>query len=129
MPPGLVGPADHSLGAGPVAELRRGSLGHYASGGHHGDPVRERLCLVEVVRGQQDRGAPAGQALDEVPELAPCLGVETRGGLVEDEQFRTPGDADRDIQPTALTAGERPHAGASFFGQPHLLDDLFRVAG
>ena len=59
--------------------------------------IAELRGLVEVVRGQQDRGALGLERPDELPELAPSLGVEARGGLVEEQQLGPPDDAEGDV--------------------------------
>jgi hypothetical protein len=50
--------------------------------------VAELLGLLEVVRGEEDRGALGVYALDVVPQLEPQLHVHARGRLVEDQQAR-----------------------------------------
>src|SRR5262249_57445704 len=80
--------------------------------------------LRQVVGGEQDGGAAVRKAGDEVPELAPCLRVEAGGRLVEEEQLRVPDDAQRDIHPAALPAGELLQLGARLLSQPDGLDTL-----
>ena len=65
---------------------------------------------------------------DEVPELAPRLGVEAGGRLVEEEQLGAADDAERDVEPTALPAGEVEAAGPPLLGEPDRLDHLVDVA-
>ena len=67
--------------------------------------------LVEVVGGEQD-GRPLGfQLTDEGPEVAPGLGVESRGRLVEEQQLGAADDAEGDVDPTTLAAREPGDAG------------------
>ncbi len=54
------------------------------------DRVRQGLRLVQVVRGQQDRGPVRAQPPDQLPELPTRLRVEARGRLVEEEQLGRP---------------------------------------
>jgi len=90
-------------------------------------PVRQRLRLVQVVRGQQDRGPDAGQALDEVPELPPRLGVEAGGRLVKESSSGLP------MMPSATSTRRRcpPDSCRSlapaFSVSPTGLDDLVGV--
>src|SRR5690606_19213161 len=60
------------------------------------------------------------------PELAASLGVEARRGLVEEQQLGAPDDAEGDVDPPLLTAGElRDTGGGLLFeadGGDHLLD-------
>ena len=51
------------------------------------DPVAERVGLVQVVRGQEDRRALVPQAADVVPEAGPVLRVEPGGRLVQEEEL------------------------------------------
>ena len=120
-------PAHRCLCRGPAAELGGGIHGADAPAGDDADPVRQRLRLVQVVRGEQDRGPAVGQALDEVPELPPRLGVEAGGRLVKEEQFRAADDAERHVHPAALPPGQLPQLGARLLGQPDGLDDLVGV--
>ncbi len=65
---------------------------------------------------------------DEVPELAARLGVEAGRRLVQEEQLGAADDAERDVEATALPAGEVAAAGAALLGEPDRLDDLVDVA-
>ena len=58
---------------------------------------------------------PAAQRADQLPELAPGLRVEAGRRLVQEEQLRPADDAERDVEPALLAAGERvgARAGAS----------------
>src|SRR5512144_1672384 len=46
------------------------------------------LGLVDIMRGQDDRGAAAAQAPQVLPKLMALLDVDARGGLVQDEDPR-----------------------------------------
>ena len=48
-----------------------------------------------------------GQALDQAPELPAGLRVEAGRRLVQEQQLRAADDAERDVQPAALAAGQR----------------------
>jgi hypothetical protein len=66
------------------------------------DAVAERVGLLHVVRGEEDRGALAAQSADLVPHAGPALRVEPGGGLVEEEHLRFVDDAHRDVHPPPL---------------------------
>jgi hypothetical protein len=87
------------------------------------------LRLVEVVGGEQHGRAGVPQPGDEVPEGAARLGVEARGGLVEEQQLGGPDDPQGDVEPAPLPAGELAGAGAGLVGEPDSGDHLVRVAG
>src|SRR5699024_7907026 len=44
---------------------------------HDEDAVAQRICLFEVVRGQDDGGAACSQPTDVIPQVRPALRVET----------------------------------------------------
>ena len=79
--------------------------------GHDAGAITELRRFVEIVRGEQNRGAFGLQLVDEGPELASRLRVEARRGFIQEEQLWTSDDAERYIHPTSLTAGEPPDAG------------------
>ena len=94
-------------GAAVAAERVRRALGDHAAARDHDDAVGEVLRLVHVVRGQQDRLAERAQAGDQLPRVAPRGGIEARRRLVEEDQLRVAGDAEREVEPAPLAAGER----------------------
>ena len=110
-------------GAGSAEADDRGGVARRASSGvpsaitrpraMHDDAVGEVLRLVHVVRGEQDRLAELAQAGDQLPRLAAGGRVEAGGRLVEEDQLGVAGDAEREVQPAALAAGERRPRGAS----------------
>ncbi len=84
------------------------------------------LGLVQVVGGEQDRRAGVGQALDQAPELAAGLRVEAGGRLVQEQQLGAADDAERDVEPAALAAGQAGRAGVALLRQADQLDRLVR---
>jgi hypothetical protein len=59
------------------------------------------------VRGQQHGGLfQVGQPVHQVVELAPRRGVEAGGRLVQEQQLGAAHDADRDVEPPPLPAGQ-----------------------
>ena len=84
--------------------------------------------LRQVVRGQQDRGPACGQVPDQFPELPSGFGIEARRRLIQEQQLRPSDDAQRDIEPSSLPAGQLVTAPPLQPGQAGELDDLGRVA-
>jgi hypothetical protein len=56
--------------------------------------------------GAENNGVIAGEALDEVASLVNLLGVEARGGLVENENVRIMDDGLRQADSLAIALGE-----------------------
>ena len=96
--------------------------------GDDADPVGQVLGLVEVVRGQEHRRPAVAQRLEQLPERPPRLRVEAGGRLVEEEQLGPADDAQRDVEPAALAAGQGAGPGAGLRRQADRLDHLVRVA-
>jgi hypothetical protein len=46
------------------------------------------------------------QAMHQIVEVPPRMGVESGGGLVEEQQLGPANDADRDVQPSPLPTGQ-----------------------
>src|SRR5690606_31344296 len=64
----------------------------------------------------------------ERPDRATRLRVEARRRLVEDRRLGPPDDAERDVEPAALAAGELARARAGLLAQPDGVDHLVGVA-
>jgi len=90
----------------------------------HGDPVGEGLCLVHVVRGQDDGGAERPQGGDDVPELVAGRGVEPGGRLVEEQQLGIADQPDPDVEASLLATGEGPGPSPALVLQPDQGEDL-----
>ena len=103
---GGVGDLDgDAVAADVVLQLVGRALGDHPAVVDHDDPLGEPIGLVEVLRGEQHRGAVVFELLDEVPHRQPATRVEPGGRLVE-EQHRRPGDqAHRDVEPPPHAAG------------------------
>ena len=86
-----------------------------------GDPVRELFGFVEILRGQQDRRAAAGELLDGFPDLEPALRVESGRRLVEEDDRGRTDQAHGDVEPAGHAAGVRVHPLVGRVGQPELL--------
>jgi hypothetical protein len=125
----LVGPADGGERGPAPAEPGRGVHLYHPAPADHADPVGQVLGLVQVVGGEQHRGALVPQSADEVPELAAHLRVEAGGGLVQEQQLGAADDAEGDVEAAALASGEQAGAAAALVGQADGLDDLVDVPG
>ena len=75
------------------------------------DAVAEHVGLVQVVRGQEHRGAPVPQAADVVPQAGPVLRVESGARLVQEQDLGLVHDAERHVEPPPLASGVRPAPG------------------
>src|SRR5262245_3046418 len=68
-------------------EAARAAFSHELSRDHHSKTVT-LFGLFEVMRGDEDRGASVGQAVDHPPEGAPRQRVDAGSRLVEEERAR-----------------------------------------
>ena len=102
----------------------RRAAGDDLAAGDDRDPVGEALGLVHVMGGEEDRLAEVAEAGDQVPRLAPRLGVEAGGRLVEEEQLGVPDQRHPDVEAALLAAGEPAGAGVGLLDQPDQLDRL-----
>ena len=108
-------------------ELGGGALGDLPAAIDDGDPVGQRVGLVEVLGGQQDRGSLGDQVADRVPHLAAVPGVEAGRGLVEEDQCGPGDQAGREIEAAAHAAGELRDGSVGGLGQVELREQV--VAG
>ena len=112
----------------PAGEPVGGVVGDDPAAGQDQHPVGQLLGLVEVMGGEQDRGAlQVGESVHQLVELAAGLGVEAGRRLVEEQQLRAADDADRDVEPAALPAGERGDLAVGEFCQPDRVEQLLDV--
>ena len=128
--PPRKGEADPRAGQVAPAECGRRSLFDDLAGRDDGDPVGELLRLVHVVGGEQDRGAQGGQLPDDLPGAAPCGRVEAGRRLVEEQDPGVPDDAEGEIQPPLLPAGQRLDLALLLAGEadePDHLADIARI--
>jgi hypothetical protein len=89
---------------------------------HDGDPVAQPFSLLHVVCGEQYGAALGLELLDQVPELAAGLGVETGGRLVEEEQLRIAHQGAGQGHPLLLPARELADSAAPLLVELHLPD-------
>src|SRR3954469_600577 len=111
------------------AQLARRALGEDAAALDDRDAVGERLRLVEVVRGQQDRLPQVAQRADRRPGVAARGGVEARRRLVEEDQLRVADQRQPEVEGPQLAAGQLARLGVVLALQPDQGDDLVGVAG
>ena len=107
-------PAAHLVAGGLLLDARRRTVGDHPSLVEHHDAIGERVGFLEVVRGQQDGAARAGEPADARPEAAARLDVHANGGLVEKEQHRIAADGEGEqhpltfCRPKAARTADRP---------------------
>ena len=75
------------------------------------DVVGERVGLLQVLGGEDQRGAAADQLAEHVPELVAAFRVEAGGRLVEEEDRGRGDEAGGEVEPAA-------HAAAVVLDQP-----------
>ena len=95
---------DEMIGADRSNERRRRATSDDLAVVHDGELVAEPLGLVHVVGGQQDRPPGFLELLDEIPQLAARLRIETGRRLVEEEQIGLADERARQRQPLFLAA-------------------------
>ena len=95
------------------------------------DPVGELLGLVEVLGGEQHRGALPGEFLDGLPHLDAALRVEPGRRLVEEDDRRVADQAHGDVEAAAHATRVGRHLPGGRVGQrepvEQVIGDLARV--
>ena len=92
------------------------------------DRVRQFVRFLEVLRGQQQRGAAGDQRPDDIPHAQPRPRVEPGGRLVQEQHLRLADQAGRQVQAALHAAGVglgRPVGG---IGQAELVEQVGRPA-
>ncbi len=95
----------------------------------HHQGVGQAIGLFEVLGGQQHRGPAPHQLLDDLPQVVAALGVETGGGLVQEQDDRPGHQCGGQVEPAAHATGiglEDPVAGIF---ETELGEQLLRPAG
>ena len=115
--------AQGSRPAQAAGEVLGGVLGHHPAlvDDHH--PPAGHLHLGQDVGGEHDR-VLASQALDQLAGLDDLLGVEARGGLVEDEHVRVVEDGLGEAHPLAVALRELADEGVAHVAHPGLPDHV-----
>ncbi len=103
---GRVGEAQPHVSAGDQPlQLLGGALRGDLAVVEHGDAVGELICLVEVLRGEEDGGAVGDQLADDLPHVVPGARVEAGGRLVEEDDPRVADQRHGDVQAALHAAG------------------------
>jgi hypothetical protein len=89
------------------------------------DPVGQLVGLVEVLRGEEHRGAVLHDCADEFPDLVAAVRIEPRGGLVEEQQVRGEDDARGEVDPSPHAAGVGLDLAACRLGESEAVQQLF----
>src|SRR5262249_25650112 len=85
----------------------------------HRHPVRQRLRLFEIVRGQQHRTPLSHQSAHHTPQRLAGLDIEPRRRLIQKQQLRIPAHRQRKPPPTLLPTRQRPIRPPQQFLDPH----------
>jgi hypothetical protein len=86
-------------------ELGRGALGDQPPVVEDRDPVGRLVCLLQVLRRQEDRDSARHQVADHLPHRAPAARVQAGGRLIEEDDARVADQAHREVEPTPHAAG------------------------
>ena len=92
------------LAAELVLELVGAALGDDVAAVDHGDAVGEAVGLVQVLGGEQHRGAVGDPAFDRLPEGDAAARVEPGGRLVEEEDRRPRDEGRGEVEAAAHPA-------------------------
>jgi hypothetical protein len=115
------------VGPGAGEQLGLGAVGHDAAVADHDDVVGDHLDLVEEVGGQEHRGTSVRVPAEEVAHPPDARGVETVGGLVQDEDVGVAEQGVGDPEALPHSEGVVPHPPACLVGSEadeleHLVD-------
>ena len=83
----------------------------------------EPVGLVEVLGGEQHVGASGREVFDRDPQLVAAAGVETGGGLVEQQQARRTHEAGAEVETPLHAARIGAHQPVAVVGEAHLVED------
>lgn len=110
---------DHMFGAPRADELARRAKRDHFSVIHDRDAVAEAFGLIHIVGGEDDRASGGAELLDEIPELAARLRVETGRRLIEEEKLGVADEGARERETLLLSARESADAGVLLFLELH----------
>jgi hypothetical protein len=68
------------------------------------EAVAQRVGLLEVVGGEEDRRPQLAELPDLLPHARPRLGIEAGRRLVEEQDLRPVDDPEADVEPAAHAA-------------------------
>src|SRR5437588_1870906 len=90
--------------------------------------ITESLGLLHVVSREDDRPAFGLKLLDQLPELAARLRIESGRRLVEKKQLRISNQRAGNRKTLLLSTRERTDAGVPLFAQLHFVDHISHIA-
>ena len=105
-------------------QLRRRSLRHDAAAVDDPDAVGQGVGLLEVLRGKEHGHALAGQPPHLIPQRGAALGVEPRGGLIEEQQPRVVHESEAEIEAALHPTRVAAYLAVGRVGQAHPLEQL-----
>jgi hypothetical protein len=95
---------------------------YYSTVAQHHRAVDEVAERADIMQDHENSGAcrqPLGKDLGKHPLM---LKVNSRGGLVQDQEVRVAGKCPGDQHPLLLPAGQRGNIGVQLFGESNLRD-------
>ena len=118
LPLGSVGPVEHR-----PADHQAGELGHRRACGrdaggrhppapHHGDPIRDREDLAELVADEDDAASGRRHGPERAEELVDLVRGEDGRRLVHDQDAGAAMEELQQLDPLLLTDGELPDVGS-----------------
>ena len=120
---------DGGVGQRLFLNLARRADGDDAAFIDDGHAVAELLGFFDVVGGQQDGALLAAQVQDEFVDFEAGLGVESGGGLVEEEDLRIVEHGERQGQALLLPAGEFGVLRVALLPELEALQELIAIHG
>jgi hypothetical protein len=112
------------LAADLVLQLVRGAGGDHLAVVDHHDAVGEAVGLVEVLGGEQHRGAGQHARLDRLPHADAGARVEPGSRLVQEQHRRAGDERGREVEPPAHAARVRLGRALGGVGELEALEQL-----
>jgi len=119
---------DHVAGVA-LLQPGGGALGDDAPVVDDRQPVAELVGLIQVVSGEEDRGAGAAELAELIPQVGPVLRVKTGGRLIEEQHLRVVHDPQGYLEPAALPAGVAASGPVGECAEVERLDQLVGAPG
>jgi hypothetical protein len=91
------------------------------------DRVGQRLGLLQVLRGEQDRHTEAGEPADGGPDVVPLARIQTGGGFVEKDHLGPADQAGGEIEAAAHAAGVGADPAVGGAGGAELVEQFGRA--
>jgi hypothetical protein len=93
-----------------------------------GDPTGQPVDLLQVLGGQEHRGAGRGQLGDQLPGLLPAAWVQTGGRLIQEDHLGFADQPGRHVELAAHPAGVAGHRPPAGLGQLEPVEQLLGPA-